>query len=128
MLALTGLAAGGLLYTFAPAKQEPSLQGKWKVVSAPKDWKIAPGTNVNVTGDEIQVRLGPVTGSTFQYAADFSSGHIQATKAGERSRLGKFALNGETVTIVVGPPGGARPDLDAEEESGILRWVFRRSR
>ena len=127
ILLLCGLTAGGLFYSLRSAPPDyGTLEGKWKIVSPPKDWKIAPGTNINVTGDEIQIRLGPVKGSTLHYSADYPSGNIDAQKGHEKPRLGKFALSGDTVTIAVGEPGSARPE-STSASSGVQKWVLRRT-
>jgi len=128
LLLLGGLMTGGMFYALtAPVVETGSLEGKWKVVAAPKDWKIAPGTNISVTKGDIQIRIGPVTGSTFHYSADLASGNIDAQKGGEKTRLGKFKLSGETVTIAVSEPGGSRPASAEASGSGVTRWAFKRT-
>lgn len=121
------LTAGGLYVTLEPAVAAPGgLQGKWKITAAPKDWKIAPGTNVVVTAEDIRIRVGPVTGSVLHYSADYASGNIQATKGSEKPRLGKFNLAGETLSLVVGEPGAERPGSTSASGPGMTRWVFKR--
>jgi uncharacterized protein (TIGR03067 family) len=126
LFAMVMLIGGVLFYRMKFTAPGDDLQGRWTIVSAPEGWKVAPGMDVMVTSDEIQMRIGTVVTSKLHYTADFETGTIDTTAAGGKLRQGIYRLDGDTLTLCVGEEGGSRPDTPDATGGGTMRWVLRR--
>jgi hypothetical protein len=126
LLTVTLLIGGLLFYRLKFSAGGDDLQGRWTIVSAPEGWRIVPGTDMMVTGDEIQIRLGTVVTSKMRYSADSEAGTIDATASDGRIHRGLYHLDNNTLTLSVGAAGKARPENLEASGDGIMRWVLRR--
>jgi hypothetical protein len=126
LLLIGMLTAGVLFFRLHLSRPGDDLQGRWTIVSAPEGWKLVPGTDVMVTSDEIQLRIGTVVTTKMHYTADSDEGTIDATIGGGKARLGVYRLDGEQLTLSVGPEGGPRPASPDVKDGGVMRWVLRR--
>lgn len=126
LLALILMAGGVLFYRMKSPGSGDDLQGRWTIVSPPDGWKIVPGTDIMVTSDEIQVRVGTVVTTKLHYTADPEKGNIDATAAGGKLRQGIYRIEGDLLTLCVGAEGGPRPDTPDATGGGVMRWELKR--
>jgi uncharacterized protein (TIGR03067 family) len=137
-----GLAAAALAL-LAPAPDDPTkkdlekIQGTWKVESlqAPDGSSPPDAASLRVTfdGDKLIVKHGDndEKKGTFKLDASPKLHTIDLTpdNKNEQPTLGIYELDGDTLKVAMGKPGGARPtEFAPNKDAGVGVVVFKRDK
>ena len=127
LLLLTLLIGAAFVYKSRFATEGEGIEGRWTIVSVPDGWKKVPGTDVMVTEDEIQIRLGKVVTSKMAYTHDPSSHTVDASTPGGAIQRGIYRAEGDTLTLCLGAEGKPRPESPDAAGGGAMKWVLQRA-
>lgn len=127
LLLLTLLIGAAFVYRAKFAGGGDGIEGRWTIVSVPDGWKKVPGTDVMVTGNEIQIRLGKVVTTKMTYTHDPSNCTVDATTAGGAIQRGIYRAEDDMLTLCLGAEGKPRPESPDSTAGGAMKWVLQRA-